>query len=100
LDIVQNSIEAGASRISVLIEEDLKKDSMTIEVEDNGRGMSDERVKQAMDPFYKTRKTRHVGLGLPLLVAAARHCGGNLVIESKPASGTTVKATFRHSHID
>jgi hypothetical protein len=100
LDIMENSIEAGASRINVLIEEDLKTDTMTIEVTDNGRGMSDELVKQVLDPFYTTRKTRHVGLGIPLLAAAARHCGGDLIIESEPARGTRVRATFRRSHID
>ena len=100
LDIVENGIEAGASRVSVRIEEDLGRDAMIIEVADNGRGMSVELIQTVMDPFCTTRKTRHVGLGLPLFLAAARRCDGDLVIQSEPGKGTKVKALFRHSHID
>jgi len=100
LDIVQNSIEAGASRIEIKIDEDLKSDRLLIEVGDNGRGMSKEQVAKVLDPFYTTRKTRHVGLGIPLLLESCRRCEGDLKIFSKPGKGTTVQATFRHSHID
>ena len=40
------------------------------------------------------------GWGFPLFLEAARRCGGDLVIQSKPGKGTRVRATFRHSHID
>ena len=66
LDVIQNAIEAGASKIEVRIEEDLERDLMTIEVADDGRGMSREWVEKVLNPFTTTRKTRHVGLGLPL----------------------------------
>ena len=100
LDVIQNAIEAGASKIEVRIEEDLERDLMTVEVADDGRGMSQEWVKKVLNPFTTTRKTRHVGLGLPLFAEAARRCGGDLSIQSKPGKGTRIKATFRHSHID
>ena len=100
LDVVENAVEAGASRIQVRIEEDLKADLLTIEIVDNGRGMSKELVKKVLNPFYTTRKTRHVGLGLPLFLEAARRCDGDLVIESEPGKGTDVSAFFRHSHVD
>jgi anti-sigma regulatory factor (Ser/Thr protein kinase) len=100
LDVVQNSIEAGASKIEIKIEEDFKTDVLVMEVSDNGRGMSEEQVAEVLDPFYTTRKTRHIGLGLPLLLEACRRCDGNLEIHSRPGKGTTIKATFRHSHID
>jgi hypothetical protein len=100
LDLLENSVEAGASRVRLSIREDLQGDWMVIEIADNGCGMRKELKEQALDPFYTTRKTRHVGLGLPLLSEAARRCGGGLVIESKPGEGTKVEATFRHSHID
>lgn len=100
LDVIQNAIEAGASKIEVRIEEDLERDWMTIEVADDGRGMSQEWVEKVLNPFTTTRKTRHVGLGLPLFAEAARRCGGDLSIQSKPGKGTRIKATFRHSHID
>lgn len=100
LDLVQNSIEADASKIEIKIDEDFKRDVLIMEVRDNGRGMSEEQIAQVLDPFYTTRKTRHIGLGLPLLLEACRRCDGNLEIHSQPGTGTTIQVTFRHSHID
>jgi len=100
LDALQNSLEAGASKVTLTIEEDLRADRLTITVTDNGRGMDAETVQKALDPFFTTRQTRHVGLGLPLFAAAAQRCNGELTIESEPGRGTRVRATFQHSHID
>jgi hypothetical protein len=100
LDLLQNSLEAGATRLDVSIEEDLTADRLTIEVRDNGRGMSTATARAALNPFFTTRTTRHVGLGLPLLAAAAKRCDGELAVDSQPGAGTVVSAAFRHSHID
>jgi hypothetical protein len=100
LDVVQNSIGAGATKIEIKIVEDFKTDVLIMEVSDNGRGMSDEQITQVLDPFYTTRTTRHIGLGIPLLLEACRRCEGNLEIHSHPGKGTTINATFQHSHID
>ena len=100
LDLLENAVEAGASRIGVSIDEDVGADHMVIEVVDNGKGMSRERIERVLDPFCTTRTTRHVGLGLPLFSEAARRCEGDIVIQSEPGKGTRVKASFRHSHID
>ncbi|MDY7040315.1 MAG: ATP-binding protein [Chloroflexota bacterium] len=100
LDALENSLEAGASRVTLTIEEDLIADRMAITITDDGRGMDAETVKKVLDPFFTTRTTRHVGLGLPLFAAAARRCNGDLSIESEVGRGTTVQATFQHSHID
>ena len=100
LDALENSVEAGATSIELVIEEDLKKDILEIVIRDNGRGMSEEFVRQVLNPFVTTRKTRRVGLGLPLLAAAAQRCNGDLRIQSQSGVGTTVTATFQHSHID
>lgn len=100
LDLVENSLEAGARRIEIEIVEDSVIDRLTISVSDDGRGMDAEMLRRATDPFFTTRQTRHVGLGLPLLKAAAERCEGGLWIESEPGMRTMVKATFRKSHID
>jgi hypothetical protein len=100
LDVLENSIEAGASRIKLSIEEDPRRDTLVIEVTDDGHGMSTERAERVLDPFYTTRETRHVGLGLPLFAAAARRCDGGLTLQSVPGKGTWLRATFRRSHID
>ena len=100
LDILQNSIEAGATLVELTIEENLQMDRLTITVSDNGRGMSEAQVARIFDPFYTTRKTRHVGLGLPLFKVAAERCNGDLTVTSQLGQGATVRATFQHSHID
>jgi hypothetical protein len=100
LDIAQNSLEAGADKITIEILEDPAENRLAIEVRDNGRGMDPEILAQATDPFFTTRSTRRVGLGLPFLAAAARAAGGSTAIESMPGQGTSVKAAFEYEHMD
>ena len=100
LDIVQNSITARATLIEVGIVEDALADVLDIRIQDNGIGMDDEKVKKVLDPFYTTRTTRRVGLGIPLYREAALSTGGEFQIESKVGAGTTVFARFGLSHID
>ena len=71
LDALENSLEAGATRVELVIEEDLAADWLTIAIHDNGRGMSEDQLARIDDPFFTTRSTRHVGLGIPLSAAAA-----------------------------
>ncbi len=100
LDIAENSISAGASRIVISVREDLVADELWLEVTDNGKGMSEEMVAKVLDPFVTTRTTRKVGLGIPLLKQAAEACGGFLKVESELGKGTKLTAKFQHSHID
>lgn len=100
LDALENSLEAGATLIELVIEEDLAADWLTIAIRDDGRGMSEDQLARINDPFFTTRSTRHVGLGIPLFAAAAERCEGNLAVTSQPGKGTSLQATFRHSHID
>ncbi len=100
LDMLQNALEAGATEVELRIVEDLAADRLIITVRDNGRGMDAETARQAVDPFFTTRTTRHVGLGLPLLAQAAKQCDGELELQSALGQGTTVTASFRHSHLD
>ncbi len=100
LDVLENALAAGATDVELIIEENKATDRLTITVRDNGRGMDDKQVKRIFDPFFTTRTTRRVGLGVPLLKAAADRCNGCLTINSKPGYGTTLQVTFQHSHID
>ncbi|MGB4029278.1 MAG: ATP-binding protein [bacterium] len=100
LDLVQNSIRAAATRVEILIEENVAEDRFLIEVKDNGQGMAEEFVREALNPFTTTRTTRRVGLGLSLLDMAARQCDGGVEIDSEPGKGTRVRAVFRYSHWD
>jgi len=100
LDIVENSIAATARRIEIRIDEDQARDLVTIEIKDDGKGMDEQTLKKALDPFFTTRTTRRVGLGLSLLAQAARDSEGTFDLSSEPGKGTKVNATFRLSHPD
>jgi anti-sigma regulatory factor (Ser/Thr protein kinase) len=100
LDIAENSVSAHADTIRISVEEDHARDRLRMSVEDNGAGMSAETVARVVDPFVTSRTTRKVGLGIPLLKAAAEACDGGLVIRSEVGKGTCVEIDFQQSHID
>lgn len=100
LDIVENSIAAGADKVRISVNEDRENDVVSIEIKDNGKGMSQATLKKAPDPFFTRKKTRKVGLGLSLLRQAAEMANGKFFIKSKKGGGTTVTANFQYSHID
>ncbi|WP_243641195.1 ATP-binding protein [Xylanivirga thermophila] len=97
---MQNSIVANATLIIITIKEDIKTDKLIVSVEDNGMGMDKETINRVIDPFYTTRTTRRVGLGIPLLKAAAELSGGCLNIYSEKGKGTAIMAVFGLSNID
>jgi anti-sigma regulatory factor (Ser/Thr protein kinase) len=100
LDIAENSISAGADAVHVEVEEDTQDDRLRILVRDNGCGMDGDLLARVVDPFVTSRTTRKVGLGIPLLKAAAEMCAGTLTINSELGKGTQIEAIFQRSHID
>lgn len=100
LDIAENSVRAGAKIIEIIIDEDSEKNLLTIEINDDGSGMTKEEIQKAFDPFYTTKKVRRFGLGIPLLTDAAQRAGGSLDLKSEKGKGTWLKATFQMNHLD
>ena len=100
LDIIQNSIVAGATRIEISVEGDTTANRLTITITDNGKGMDAELLRKVRDPFTTSRTTRRVGLGIPMLAAASESCGGHLEIDSAPGKGAKIIAVFILDHID
>ncbi|MGI5984295.1 MAG: sensor histidine kinase [Clostridiales bacterium] len=100
LDVAENSVRAGASLVEITIDEQPAEDLLTIEISDNGCGMSPEQLKNAADPFFTTRNTRKVGLGLPFFKMAAELAGGKMDIRSSIGKGTVITAYFVRSSID
>ena len=100
LDIVQNSIRANTQAVEITVDLDTAEDFMRIRIADNGSGMDASQKEKATDPFFTTRTTRKVGLGLSYYKMMAELCGGSFSLESKLGEGTTVEATFQISHID
>lgn len=100
LDLVQNSVSAGATRVVVTIAYDTASDTLLISIEDDGKGMPPELLARVSSPFTTTRTTRKVGLGIPLFKQLAEMCGGKLTLESTVGKGTRTQATFTASHMD
>ena len=100
LDIAENSAAAESTKVSIEVREDLVNDRLIASVIDDGRGMDAETAQNVQDPFYTTRTTRNVGLGIPLLKLAAEQAEGRFSLQSEPGKGTRVEAEFRHSNID
>ena len=100
LDVSENSTRAGASLVTIEVKADTAADRLTIVIADDGCGMTSEQVEHVTDPFFTTRTTRKVGLGIPFFKYAAESTGGSFHIESEPGRGTTVTAVFGLSHID
>lgn len=104
LDIAKNSTKARASLTTITINE--TEDTLTLIIGDNGCGMDEETVRNVSNPFYTTRTTRKVGMGIPLLKLSAEQTGGSFDIKSKPEAefphdhGTVVTAVFNKKHID
>ena len=84
LDVAENSTRAKASLVEITVDADTASDRLTIVIKDNGCGMTEEQVAQVTDPFFTSRTTRKVGLGVPFFKYAAESTGGSFSIESRP----------------
>ncbi len=100
LDIAENSVKAGAPLTEITVAAVSNANLLEITIKDNGCGMSEEQVQKVIDPFYTTRTTRKVGLGVPFFKESAEAAGGSFSIESKVGVGTTVKASYELDNID
>ena len=100
-DTAQNSIEAGAKRVTVSLVED--GSTIAVEIADNGKGMDEATQRRAFDPFYTEpgkHDKRKVGLGLPILKQICEECDGGLSLKSEKGVGTTLKYHFAAGPID
>lgn len=100
LDIVQNSVRAKADKIEIVVDEHPAKDRYSIEITDNGTGVDPETLENIADPFFTTRTTRKVGMGISLFKQNAEQTGGSLIVESILGEGTKLTAMFSFKHID
>ncbi|MGQ9620245.1 MAG: ATP-binding protein [Bacteroidales bacterium] len=100
LDIAENSIRANAENINIVVIEDKMKDLLILTIEDDGEGMDEKTREYALDPFFTTKQSKKVGLGLAFLSQSAEEADGTMKIESEPGKGTRITATFKLGHID
>ena len=100
LDLAQNSISAKATLVEIVVDENFAADTLTVTIKDNGKGMSGQQLESVTDPFYTTRTTRKVGLGVPFFKMAAEMSGGSFEIKSEEGAGTCVRGVFGLTNID
>lgn len=100
LDVAENSTRAKASLVAISVAVNTAADQLTVSIEDDGCGMTADQAAHVTDPFFTTRKTRKIGLGIPFFKYAAESTGGSFSIRSELGKGTTVTAVFGLSHID
>ncbi|MDO5664909.1 MAG: ATP-binding protein [Bacteroidia bacterium] len=100
MDIVQNSIRANATKIEIDFLEHNSNATLTFLVKDNGSGMTAETIEKLEDPFFTSRTTRRVGLGVPFLKMSSEQTGGFLKIQSEPSIGTTIEAVYKTDNPD
>lgn len=100
LDIAENGVTAQARNITIAVAEDTLRNRLQLSVQDDGKGMDPETLARVVDPFVTSRTTRKVGLGIPLLKAAAEACNGELHIQSELGKGTRLDVDFELDHID
>ena len=100
LDILFNSVEAKSKNINLIIKEDVVNNILEVCIIDDGMGMTKEQLNRVTDPFYTSRNTRKVGLGIPFYKELCEQCGGTFHIDSKEYIGTTIMSTFQYNAID
>jgi anti-sigma regulatory factor (Ser/Thr protein kinase) len=100
-DIVQNALEAGSRFTKIDVLQDAR--SLAVKVTDTGKGMTEEELLRARDPFTtdgKKHPGRRVGLGIPFLAQTAALTEGDFDIRSRPGEGTSVFFRFNLEHPD
>lgn len=100
MDVAQNSVRADAKLVTITVEESETNHTLSISIQDDGCGMTEEQVQQVIDPFFTTRTTRKVGLGVPLFKMSAEQTGGKFEIKSEVGKGTLTKASYVTNHMD
>ena len=100
IDITHNSIRAGATEITVEMEDSAARDLLSIRIADNGCGMPEDMIAAINDRFYSSRKERKIGMGIALVKFHSEMCNGSFWLKSKLGEGTELYASFQRSHID
>lgn len=100
MDIAQNSIRAEATKIDIGFEEQSSDATLLFYLSDNGSGMTKEMIEKLKNPFFTTRITRRVGLGIPFLKMTCEQTGGNMKINSQPGIGTSIEAVYKTDNPD
>lgn len=100
LDIIENSMAAGAMNIEIAVDEDTANNLLIVKINDDGQGMDKDTLAKVLDPFYTTKQTRRVGLGLSMLAQATKEAAGSLDVRSTPGKGTKITAKFVYDHVD
>lgn len=100
IDIVHNSIRAGANKIGIDIEDNVPQNIFSIKISDNGCGIDQDTLDAINSTFYSSRKERKIGMGIALLKYHSELADGKFLIKSELGKGTETFASFKRNHID
>ena len=100
LDVVENSIRAGAGRVEVRLEDKKEEGILLLFIIDDGSGMDKETLENVSSPFYSSKEGKDFGLGVSLLKQAALETEGEFEINSSIGVGTEIRAAFKNDHPD
>jgi signal transduction histidine kinase len=100
MDIAENSLRAGALTVSIRLLENIRKKILILEIKDDGKGMDENLIKNAANPFFTTKEGKKFGLGLSLLSQAVESTGGDMRVEKRANKGIRIIATFKTNNID
>ena len=100
LDVVENSIRAGAGHVKIRLKEEKAGGLLLLFIIDDGAGMDKETLELVSSPFYSSKEGKSFGLGISLLKQAALETEGEFKINSNIGVGTEIKAVFNRDHPD
>lgn len=100
LDIVENSIRADAHNVEIQLSENEESNMLILKIVDDGKGMNNQTLKNAANPFFTTKEGKKFGLGLSLLAQASEEAGGDIKVEKRGDRGTRITVSFIRDHID
>lgn len=100
LDLAQNSLAAAARKVKIHMKRNHKNNLLEITMIDDGAGMDRFQVSNCTNPFYTTRTTREVGLGLSLTQMLCEQSNGYFKVSSRKGYGTVLRFAFDVEHWD
>ncbi len=84
----------GHARGTIKLRVNVESDLVVLEVSDSGGTVEPATRRQALDPTAAAHRAGALGLGLVLAAGHVRNAGGDLLIDSDPELGTTVRIFF------
>jgi signal transduction histidine kinase len=95
LNCLANAAQAISGKGNIRISTWEKKDTVVIEIADDGSGMPEEVMNKIFDPFFTTKDVGSgTGLGMSISYSIIKNHGGKIDVKSEVGKGSTFKITL------